>query len=686
MPLMSNITGFDVVVPREYMQTALLVSLLSVWVLVGLFHYLNRYTKREYFSIWTAAWLFYALWLTLGLTAPNPAPGSFLLVAREWCISISGAFLLWGSLAFLESRTPQGLFGLFIAFLLAWSYVGRATLDDPFYVQVPTFTLIGLGSIFSGMSFYGLWQERRFVAIGMLFLGFSLWGLYLMAYPICQRYDVLFNIGFLCSAALQLFIAVSMIVLVLEEARLVNARCQQQIESIRSERRSLQLRVFSAEEQCRSLFTKARLDQEFQTACNELRQTQQSLVDQERLSALSQMARGMAHDINNALSPILTFSEMLLEQPALLVDPARKKVESIRASAADIARIVTRMIEVYRRWEDRDRLRLFSLKQVVQEVIELANLCWRDVPLNREATLPVETDLADGLPELYGHESEVREALSNLVLDAVDALSKGARIRITAGTLCQNPLADPGSKPTHLFLQVSEGGGGPDQAVRSHSLEPFFSTRSQPSGAGLGLAMLHGVMTRHEGRVEVQQDPKAGATVRLVFPLRQPPEHEAPPQAVTAGLASLRMLCIDDEPLLRELLKEVLELHGHQVAVADGGQAGIDAYFKAQEEGLPFDVVVTDLGMPGLNGRQVAERIKTASPEVPIIMLTGWGAMIEERGEGVAQVDAVLSKPPRMNALLETLARVAKPRGTLAPRPSVRPEGQPALATAAAPV
>src|SRR5438105_15790309 len=94
--------GLDIIFPREYMRAALLVSLLSVWVLVGLFYYLNRYTKRYYFTIWNAAWLFYALWLTIGITIPIQSPDSFAFVIRNWCISLSAVFLLWVSLAFLE--------------------------------------------------------------------------------------------------------------------------------------------------------------------------------------------------------------------------------------------------------------------------------------------------------------------------------------------------------------------------------------------------------------------------------------------------------------------------------------------------------------------------------------------------------------------------------------------------------
>ena len=118
----------DLIFPREYMRAALMVSLLSVWVLVGLFYYLNRYTKREYFTVWTAAWLFYALWLTLSLQMQNTPPGSMLFKLKQWCVAISAVFLLWGSLRFLSLPVRQTLFGLFMVFLLVWTFVSPQIL------------------------------------------------------------------------------------------------------------------------------------------------------------------------------------------------------------------------------------------------------------------------------------------------------------------------------------------------------------------------------------------------------------------------------------------------------------------------------------------------------------------------------------------------------------------------------
>ena len=170
-------------------------------------------------------------------------------------------------------------------------------------------------------------------------------------------------------------------------------------------------------------------------------------------------------------------------------------------------------------------------------------------------------------------------------------------------------------------------------------------------------------MEGHEGTIEVESELGKGTTMRLIFPLRQAPSAAGDGTQITlAANQSLRVLCIDDEPLLRELLKEVLEFEKHKVVTADGGQTGLQAFQAARDRGEPFDVVVTDLGMPHVDGRVVAQTIKINSPATPVIMLTGWGIMLNERGDLPTNVDAILSKPPRPAELHQTLLQVVNKR------------------------
>jgi signal transduction histidine kinase/ActR/RegA family two-component response regulator len=646
--------------PREYLRAALVVSLLSVWVLVGLFHYLNRYTRRSYFTIWTAAWLFYALWLTLGITTQNPDPSSFIHILRQWCVGISAIFLLWGSLHFLEIPTRQLLFGLFMGFLLTWSYVSPHFLQDPLLIQLPIFVLIGMASIFAGLSFYRLRKRRQFVGVGLLFFGFLLWGVYLATYPFSQKYDSLISAGFLVSAVLQLFIAVSMIVLVLEEARWNNEQALQQIQSVKSEKEALELKVLSTEEQCRSLFHRARVKDELQRAYDELRQTQHSVVQQERLRALGQMASGIAHDVNNALSPVLAFSELLLQKETQLGEESRKKIQHIQTAGEDIAQIVARMGEFYRRREDAAHLRLIDVNRVVQQVVDLTSPRWRDIPLGQGVVIKVDRDLEAELPRLYGNETDLREALTNLLLNSVDAMPSGGIISVVTRAVTPRLASDAPSRATHLSIEVRDSGLGMDDETRQRCLEPFYSTKRMRGGAGLGLAMVYGMVERHEGTIQVESEVGKGTSIKLVLPLRAPPPVKGQStSAPRASIAQRRILCIDDEPLLRELLREMLEFQKHKVETAEGGQAGLAAFQAARTRGEPFDVVITDLGMPHVDGRSVAQSVKTESPRTPVILLTGWGTMLKEEGNIPPQVDMVLTKPPKLDDLIDALAKVS---------------------------
>ncbi len=399
----------------------------------------------------------------------------------------------------------------------------------------------------------------------------------------------------------------------------------------------------------------AKLYSQLQNAYDELRQTQQAVMQEDRLRALGQMASGIAHDINNALSPITVYSELLLDTESLR-PPARNKLENIRTAGQDIACIVARMREFYRRRDENDPLVLVNLNKMVEQTLELTRPRWRDIPQARGIVVEMETDLEPGLPDVLGNESELREALTNLILNSVDAVPGGGKLTLSTRLRGWDHCAH--GEHRQAILEVRDNGVGMDEQTRKRCLEPFFSTKGK-RGTGLGLAMVYGIMERHEGAIEVESDRNQGTAMRLIFPVREhPPQADAVKPRLATPLPSLRVLCVDDEPLLRDMLKQLLESGGHSVEVADGGQAGLETFRAARRRGEPFDVVITDLGMPYLDGNQLAKTLKRESARTPIIMLTGWGTIMKEDGELPAQVDAVISKPPKIHELYEMLGKV----------------------------
>jgi DNA-binding response OmpR family regulator len=170
------------------------------------------------------------------------------------------------------------------------------------------------------------------------------------------------------------------------------------------------------------------------------------------------------------------------------------------------------------------------------------------------------------------------------------------------------------------------------------------------------------MVQRHGGDFEIDSEPGRGTTMRMIFPSAPTGMSTREQQPVTK-LRPLRLLLIDDDPLLLRSLRDALELDEHEVVTADGGQAGIDAFALSVKAGEKFDAVITDLGMPYVDGRKVAARVRQLSGQVPIIMLTGWGHRLIATSDQPEHVDRVLSKPPKMAELRGTLAELVAERG-----------------------
>lgn len=384
-------------------------------------------------------------------------------------------------------------------------------------------------------------------------------------------------------------------------------------------------------------------------AYSELRETQQSAMQQERMRALGQMASGIAHDINNALSPIVGFTDVLIEHEKDLSDRARNYLEMIRLASADIGHIVSQMREFYRERGDPHELIQVNLNRTVKQVVDLTRPSWRDIPQRSGIVITVRTQLEHDLPVVAGIESEIREALTNLILNAVDAMPEGGSIQVRTR-----------KDGERILLDVQDTGMGMTEATRLRCLEPLYTTKGE-RGTGMGLAMVYGIMQRHEGEIRIESQLEHGTKVSLVFPMRVPGESGGVEPEVRGTSSRLRILCIDDEPLVRLVLKEMLESEGHTAESADGGKNGLNMFFEALQVGRPFDLVMTDLGMPYLDGREVVRRIKHDSPQTPVILLTGWGGRMKAEESIPSSVDYILAKPPTVNKIREALRKLGRP-------------------------
>ena len=406
-------------------------------------------------------------------------------------------------------------------------------------------------------------------------------------------------------------------------------------------------------------------------AYDDLRQSQQTVMQQERLRALGQMASGIAHDINNALSPVGLYAETLLEREPHLSERGRGYLKTIARAIDDVAATVARMREFYRQREPQLQLSPLQLNLLVQQVLDLTRARWSDMSQQRGIVIRLATELAPGLPAILGVESEVREALTNLVFNAVDAMPDGGvlTLRTRAVTSAEGGNGAAAVKGDSVVVEVSDTGVGMNEDTRRRCLEPFFTTKGE-RGTGLGLAMVYGVTQRHGAEVRIESVVAVGTTVRLSFPVPESllPAFVAPAQTDTPT-RRLRVLVVDDDPVLLKSLCDTLELDGHIVVTASGGQAGIDTFRAARQPDGAFDVVITDLGMPYVDGRHVASAVKTSAEAVPVIMLTGWGQRLVADGDIPDHVDQVLSKPPKLREVRAALARLTSPAGSVKDAP-----------------
>jgi signal transduction histidine kinase len=391
-----------------------------------------------------------------------------------------------------------------------------------------------------------------------------------------------------------------------------------------------------------------------QGAYDDLRQSQLTLLQQERLRALGQMASGIAHDINNAISPVALYTESLLEREPGLSERTRTYLTTIHQAIEDVGRTVSRMREFYRDRETQLTLQRVDVNESVRQVIDLTRPRWSDLPQQRGTVIELRAELAPELPAIMAADNEIRDALTNLIFNAVDAMPSGGVLSLVTRTLAG---ADD---VTYVVAEVGDTGVGMDENTRRKCLEPFYTTKGE-RGTGLGLAMVYGMIQRHSAQLEIDSEPGRGTTVRMLFvSAADSLASTARMPSLLAPLRPLRILLIDDDPMLIRSLREVLQQDGHLVTAAASGQEGIDVFTQACRGGERFDLAITDLGMPYVDGRKVAAAIKAMAAATPVVLLTGWGQRLIAANETPANVDRVLSKPPRLQELRAVLAELTR--------------------------
>lgn len=394
-----------------------------------------------------------------------------------------------------------------------------------------------------------------------------------------------------------------------------------------------------------------RAEDEARAANAQLSQVKHAVVQQERLRALGQMAGGIAHDINNAISPAAMYVEALLEQDKTLNPKSRERLSIVQQAIAAVVQTVTRLREFCRPRETEAVRESVNLNALVQESVALTRARWQTMSMGKGISIQTELELADGLPVIQGSASEIRDAIINLIFNAVDAMPQGGTISLQTEALSN-----------YTSVEVRDTGIGMDEQTRRRCLEPFFSTKGE-HGTGLGLAMVYGMLKRHDGEIEIISEPGRGTAMRLLFPVERKradrkPSTSQSPEGKRRPPTRAHILIADDDPVLLESLRETLEADGHHVLTADDGQSAIDAFEAADKSGAPFAVVITDFAMPLVDGRKVSTAINQMRPGTPVIMLTAYGNRVHAQDDTLPYVDHILAKPANLVELRNTLERL----------------------------
>jgi signal transduction histidine kinase/CheY-like chemotaxis protein len=389
----------------------------------------------------------------------------------------------------------------------------------------------------------------------------------------------------------------------------------------------------------------ARLFEDRTRAYRDLAAAQDQLVRTEKLRALGEMASGIAHDFNNLLAAILGRAQLMLGR---VHDPQLVRwLQVIERSALDGAQTVRRLQEFTRVRRDAPLVPV-DLNDIVTDALEMTQSRWRDEAQSRGITIDLDTDLAS-VPSMAGDGAGLREVFTNLILNAVDAMPTGGRLGVSTRATA-----------TGIDVVVRDTGMGMSETVRQRIFDPFFTTKG-PQGTGLGLAMTYGIVSRHGGSITVESREGVGSTFRLTFPVAADAVAAPPPIGEPATtVPALRCLVVDDEETVGTVLGDVLEMSGHEVVVMTDAKEAIER-FRAQA----FDMVFTDLAMPGLSGWQVSRAVKAIAPSVPVFLVTGFGVELSAEERRTHGVEGVLAKPLRIEEVNAAVSAAARRRTRL---------------------
>jgi PAS domain S-box-containing protein len=383
---------------------------------------------------------------------------------------------------------------------------------------------------------------------------------------------------------------------------------------------------------------------------SERKKMEQQLLQSEKLKSLGELSGGVAHDFNNILAAILGRVQLLKMQLKAPLEKQEKRksvlelkkgLEIIERASLDGAETIRRIQEFSRRRTNDEDFTQVDINELLDDALEFTRIRWKNETEAKGIEIRIQKELSPLTPVL-GSSSELREVFTNLINNAIDAMPQGGEIRITSFM-----------NDTTAVISIGDTGSGIPKNIKGRVFDPFFTTKGVQS-TGLGLSVSYGIINRHHGTITVDSVEGEATVFTLRFPLTKKTSKEEAKEEKVIPIKrkqkKARILLIEDEEDVRELLRDILTGAGHNVEVANDGREGIEIFKKKK-----FDLVFTDLGMPVMSGWEVAEKVKGINKKVPIALITGWNVRLDSAEMNDSGINLVIHKPFKMEQVLNSV-------------------------------
>lgn len=378
--------------------------------------------------------------------------------------------------------------------------------------------------------------------------------------------------------------------------------------------------------------------------------SEEALRQSQKMEAVGQLTGGIAHDFNNMLMGIVSAMELMRLKVGKGDIEGLSRLIDLASSSAERAAGLTQRLLAFSRRQSLDP-RPVDVGALVHSMEDLLRRTLGE-------RIRLSTSVDEDIPLAMVDANQLESALLNLAINARDAMPDGGELRVS---LSVEASPDDEAEEPYIVMAVTDTGIGMDEVTQQKIFEPFFTTKPLGHGTGLGMSMIYGFVNQSKGHIRVTSAVGKGTTVRLYLPLSH--AVDSPKEVERRGLKGgegQRVLVVDDDPQVRALVSELIRELGYCVESADSAETAIGTL----DFGHPFDLLVTDVGLPGLNGRQLADIIRQSQPELPVLFMTGYAQNATTQSEFLGKNMQMVAKPFSMGALSEAVGSMLAGRST----------------------